>query len=73
MAVWACAMRFHSLAAGLRFSRFDRSVYGYNLTNALPLLYESRDIAYMPTDTLYFGRGVRPMTFGITAIYRYGN
>jgi hypothetical protein len=24
-----------------------------------------------PTDTLYFGRGVRPRTIGVTATYRY--
>jgi iron complex outermembrane receptor protein len=57
--------------AGLRFNGFDISVYGNNLTNAHPLMFESRDIAYDPTDLLYFGRGVRPRTIGVTAIYRY--
>jgi outer membrane receptor protein involved in Fe transport len=60
-----------SLRAGVRFEGFDLSLYGNNLTDAHPLLYESRDIAYSVTDTLYFGRGVRPRTFGVTAIYRY--
>lgn len=60
-----------TLRAGLRFSGVDLSVYGNNLTDAHPLLFESRDIANTPTDTLYFGHGVRPRTFGVTAIYRY--
>ena len=60
-----------SLRAGVRFQGFDLSLYGNNLTDAHPLLYESRDIAYSVTDTLYFGRGVRPRTFGVTATYRY--
>ncbi len=72
-----------SLRAGLRFSGFDISAYANNLTNAHPLLFESRDIAPYAlgpgtggatgptTDTLYFGRGVRPRTIGVTATYRY--
>jgi outer membrane receptor protein involved in Fe transport len=64
-----------SLRAGLRFSGFDLSIYGNNLTDAHPLQYESRDIASAPGvppyDLLYFGRSVRPLQAGITAIYRY--
>ena len=73
-----------SARAGLRFSGIDLSVYGNNLTNAHPLMFEARDIYPYPgapgtgasqngptTDTLYFGRGVRPRTIGITATYRY--
>jgi iron complex outermembrane recepter protein len=71
-----------SARAGLRFSGFDFSLYGNNLTNAHPLMFESRDIATLPaygspyspaaqTDSLYFGRGVRPRTIGLTATYRY--
>jgi iron complex outermembrane receptor protein len=65
-----------SLRAGMRFSGVDLSVYGNNLTNAHPLLYAARDIYPLPlgaatTDTLYFGRGVRPLTVGVTATYRY--
>jgi len=56
--------------AGLRFGGIDLSVYGDNLGNAHPLLFESRDIAG-PTDLLYFGRGVRPRTVGATATYRF--
>jgi outer membrane receptor protein involved in Fe transport len=57
--------------AGLRFNGIDVSAYANNLTNSLPLMFESRDIAYTPTDTLYFGRSVRPRTIGLTATYRY--
>jgi len=72
-----------SARAGLRFQGVDLSLYADNLTNAHPLLFESRDIAPYSlgpgsgggtgptTDTLYFGRGVRPRTIGVTAIYRY--
>jgi outer membrane receptor protein involved in Fe transport len=60
-----------SARAGMRFSGLDLSVYANNLTNAHPLMFESRDIAYNATDTLYFGRGVRPRTIGLTATYRY--
>jgi outer membrane receptor protein involved in Fe transport len=60
-----------SARAGLRFNGVDLSLYGNNLTNAHPLMFEARDIAYTPTDSLYFGRGVRPRTIGITATYRY--
>jgi outer membrane receptor protein involved in Fe transport len=60
-----------SARAGLRFGGCDLSLYGNNLTNAHPLMLESRDISYTPTDTLYFGRGARPRTIGLTATYRY--
>ena len=64
-----------SARAGLRFNGCDVSVYGNNLTNAHPLMFEARDIATgpgaTPVDLLYFGRGVRPRTIGITATYRY--
>ena len=59
-----------SARAGLRFSGIDVSLYGNNLTNAHPLEFESRDISG-PSDTLYFGRGVRPLTVGVLATYRY--
>ena len=73
-----------SLRAGLRFNGFDVSAYADNVTNAHPLMVQSRDIApeagppgtgageMGPTsDNLYFGRGVRPRTIGVTATYRY--
>lgn len=60
-----------SLRAGMRFNGFDLSVYGNNLTNSHPLMYESRDIPVNGYDELYFGRGVRPLMFGVTGTYRY--
>lgn len=60
-----------SARAGLRFQGVDLSLYGNNLTNAHPLMFEARDIYSNATDLLYFGRGVRPRTLGITATYRY--
>ena len=73
-----------SLRAGMRFNGFDVSAYANNVTNSNPLLFDARDIypyAGPPgtgasqlgptTDDLYFGRGVRPRTVGITATYRY--
>ena len=73
-----------SLRGGLRFNGVDLSVFASNLTNQHPLLFASRDIANdcapgapcapngpLSTDNLYFGRGVRPLTVGVTATYRY--
>jgi iron complex outermembrane recepter protein len=73
-----------ALRAGLRFSGLDVSAYANNVTNAHPLMFEARDIAPTAgppgtgasqlspsTDNLYFGRGVRPRTIGLTATYRY--
>jgi iron complex outermembrane recepter protein len=73
-----------SLRAGLRFNGLDISAYANNVTDSHPLLFEARDIAPYAgapgtgasqlgptTDNLYFGRGVRPRTIGITATYRY--
>jgi outer membrane receptor protein involved in Fe transport len=73
-----------SLRAGLRFNGLDISAYANNVTNAHPLMFESRDVAPSAgppgtgasqlgptTDELYNARGVRPRTIGITAAYRY--
>jgi iron complex outermembrane recepter protein len=73
-----------SLRAGVRFNGLDISAYANNVTNANPLIFEARDIAPTAgapgtgannlsptTDTLYFGRGVRPRTIGLAATYRY--
>jgi hypothetical protein len=80
------AARNLSLRAGMRFSGFDISVFGNNLTNNMPILYESRDVANEcvtgapcgatpngppDVDNLYFVRSVRPRTLGLTATYRY--
>ena len=60
------------------------AAYANNVTNAHPLMVQSRDIAPgagppgtgasemgPTTDNLYFGRSVRPRTIGVTATYRY--
>jgi len=60
-----------SLRFGLRFSGFDLSIFGNNLTNQHPLLFSSRDLAVNAIDNLYFGRSVRPLTVGITGTYHY--
>jgi iron complex outermembrane receptor protein len=73
-----------SLRAGLRFNGLDISAYANNVTNAHPLMFESRDTPPYAgpagtgasqlgptTDNLYFARGVRPRTIGVTATYRY--
>jgi outer membrane receptor protein involved in Fe transport len=64
-----------SLRAGLRWSGIDVSLFGQNLTNEHPLLFESRDIPPITPgtapDNLYFGRTTRPRTVGVTATYRY--
>ncbi len=60
-----------SLRAGMRINGIDVSLFGNNLANSHPLLFASRDIAVPTVDQLYFGRGVRPRTIGITGTYRY--
>ena len=63
------------LRLGTRFNGFDISVFGQNLTNEHPLMFESRDIPPVlptsPPDNLYFGRTVRPRTIGLTGTYRF--
>jgi outer membrane receptor protein involved in Fe transport len=58
------------LRTGVRWSGLDLSLFGNNLTNEHPLLFESRDIPALP-DNLYYARTTRPRTFGLTATYRY--
>ncbi len=59
------------LRGGLRWNGYDISLFADNVLNQNPELFLSRDIADNNTDRLYFGRGVRPRTFGVTATYRY--
>ncbi len=65
-----------NMRAGMRLKGFDLSLFANNLTNSQPVLFASRDIApspytASPTDLLYFERGVRPRTVGLTGTYRY--
>ncbi len=57
-----------AMRAGLRWSGIDVSVFGQNLTNTHPLMFESRDTTASP---LYFARSTRPRTLGVTLSYRY--
>ncbi|MBV9695476.1 MAG: TonB-dependent receptor [Gammaproteobacteria bacterium] len=59
------------LRAGVRAQGYDVSLFVQNALDQHPVLFKSRDIAYDPTDNLYFARGVRPLTVGVTATYRY--
>jgi outer membrane receptor protein involved in Fe transport len=59
------------LRTGFRWNGYDISLFAQNLLDQHPLLFKSRDIANNNTDQLYFGRGVRPRTFGVTATYRF--
>jgi hypothetical protein len=59
------------LRAGFRWSGYDVSLFADNVLDQHPVLFKSRDIADDATDQLYFGRGVRPRTVGVTATYRY--
>ena len=59
------------LRAGFRWNEFDVSLFAQNVLDQNPILHKARDFANDATDNLYFARGQRPRTIGITAIYRY--
>jgi iron complex outermembrane recepter protein len=59
------------LRAGFRWNGYDISLFAQNVLDQNPVLFKSRDIANDATDNLYFARGVRPRTMGLTATYRY--
>ncbi len=54
--------------AGLRWNGFDISAFGQNLTDAHPLLNQTRDTN---ASDLFFAHTVRPRTIGLTATYHY--
>jgi iron complex outermembrane receptor protein len=54
--------------AGLGWNGFDLSLFGKNLTDAHPLLSQTRDTT---ASDLFFAHSIRPRTIGVTAIYRY--
>ena len=60
---------------GMRLHGFDISLFGENLTNEHPLMFESRDVPPVlptsPPDNLYYARTVRPRTLGLTGTYRF--
>jgi outer membrane receptor protein involved in Fe transport len=57
-----------SARAGFRWDGFDVSLFGTNLTNTHPVLFDSR---YYPPLPLFFDTTWRPRTIGVTATYRY--
>jgi len=57
-----------NLRAGVRLNGIDLSLFAQNLTNDLPVLFRTRDVAY--PGSLYFERSARPRTFGMTVTYR---
>jgi iron complex outermembrane receptor protein len=57
-----------SARAGVRWNGFDVSLFGTNLTNTHPVLFDSR---YYPPLPLFFDTTWRPRTIGVTATYRY--
>lgn len=57
-----------SARAGLRWSGFDVSLFGTNLTNTHPVLFDSR---YYPPLPLFFDTSWRPRTIGLTGTYRF--
>lgn len=57
-----------SARAGLRWSGYDISLYGTNLTNTHPVLFDSR---FYPPLPLFFDTTWRPRTIGLTAAYRF--
>jgi len=59
------------LRGGFRCHGYDISLFAQNVLDQHPTLFESRDIANDATDQLYFGRGVRPRTYGLTVTYRF--
>jgi outer membrane receptor protein involved in Fe transport len=59
------------LRAGCRWNGYDVSLFAQNVLDQNPVLFESRDINNNATDNLYFIRGQRPRTIGVTATYRY--
>jgi iron complex outermembrane recepter protein len=71
-------IRILSVRAGVRFNGLDLSLYAQNALNYHTPTFVSRDL---PTstingypynyDTNYFGRGYAPLTYGVTATYRY--
>jgi outer membrane receptor protein involved in Fe transport len=69
-------IRVLNLRAGLRFNGVDVSLFANNALNYHTPIFVSRDFnapAYgLPNlNTNYFGRGYAPLTYGVTATFRY--
>jgi iron complex outermembrane recepter protein len=59
-----------SLRSGMRWGGLDVSLFGKNLFDQHPVLFENRDFAASYVN-LYWQRSVAPRTIGLTATYRY--
>ena len=57
-----------NLRAGIRWPRYDFSLFVNNLTDSLPILYRTQDT---PTSTLFYGRTLRPRTVGVTGNWKF--
>jgi outer membrane receptor protein involved in Fe transport len=57
-----------NLRLGLRWPRYDLSLFVNNATDSLPTLYRSQDTA---TSTLFYGRTFRPRTVGLTGNWKF--
>jgi iron complex outermembrane recepter protein len=59
-----------ALRAGLRWGGTDLSLYGQNILDQHPVLFENRDYdaSYVK---IYWQRSVQPRTIGLTATYRF--
>jgi len=72
-------VRILSVRAGVRFNGMDLSLFAQNALNFRAPTSVFRDLATTPLngyagnnfDTNYFGRGYAPLTYGVTATYRY--
>ena len=57
-----------SARSGIRWNGFDVSLFGTNLTNTHPVLFDSR---FYPPLPLFFDTSWRPRTIGLTATYKF--
>jgi iron complex outermembrane recepter protein len=57
-----------NLRAGIRWPRYDVSLFVNNVTDSLPILYRTQDT---PTSTLFYGKTFRPRTVGVTGNWKF--
>jgi iron complex outermembrane recepter protein len=65
---WAQKQTSLSARAGIRFNGLDISVFGTNLANSHPVLFDSRYFQPVP---IFFDTTARPRTLGLTATFHY--
>ncbi len=71
-------IRVLSVRGGVRFNGLDLSLFAQNALDYHTPLFVSRDLFTTPLngypynfDNNYFGRGIAPLTYGVTMTYRY--